>query len=165
MFQLIIAVVAIVLIAIMVIASLWWGGYIFADSKIRAEYAQYMNTAAQIEGAMQLYYNDKATPVPGTTSEERLQHLFSTKYLKEVPEGDWVVDVDTLYRPIDNKQYCADLNRVAGYDITEPEVAAEPWEGCPPCNGAPGSPELTLANKYKSWPGCQFVEASEGEEG
>lgn len=163
MFQLIVAVVAIVLIAIMVIAALWWGGYVFTDSRLRAEYAEHMNNAAQIEGAMQLYYNDRATPVPGSTSEERLRNLYEAKYLKEIPQGGWFVDTNTLYKPIENKEYCVAMNRVAGYDVNDPEVAAEPWEGCPPCNGALGSPELVMAHKYKSWPGCQFVEQEEIE--
>jgi len=158
MFQLIVAVIAIMLVAIMVLASLWWGGYIFTDSKIRAEYAQNMNSAAQIEGAMQLYYNDNASHVPGANSAERLQHLLSTNYLKEIPAGEWVVDADTLYKPIRDLQYCADMNRIAGFNIEDPEVADAPWEGCPPCNGAAGSPELVMAHKYKNWPGCQFVE-------
>jgi uncharacterized protein (UPF0333 family) len=58
MFQLIVVVIAIVLVAILVVAGIYYGGDAFNDGSARASYAQNVNSAAQIEGAMQLYYQD-----------------------------------------------------------------------------------------------------------
>lgn len=159
MFQLIVAVVAILLIAILAIAAYWYGGGVYDESKARAEYAQHMNSAAQIEGAMQLYYNDHARNVEGE-DEVLLQNLLAARYLKDIPQGEWRVRPDTLYRPIEVQQvkHCALMNKAAGFDISDSAIAAEPWEGCPPCNGAEGSSELALAEAYRNWPGCQFID-------
>lgn len=160
MFQLIVAVVAIVLIAIMIIATLYWGGSVHSEAAIRAQYAGNMNAAAQIEGAMQLYYNEHSANPPGK-GHELLQFLKDNHYLKDIPEGDWVVDARQIYKPFEPKaqniSVCSMMNKVAGYDISNPEVAGEPWNGCPPCNGEVGSTQLTLAEKYKGWPGCQML--------
>ena len=162
MFQLIVAVIAIFLVAIMVIAGIYFGGSAHSEAAIKAQYAGNMNAAAQIEGAMQLYYNDHASHAPGQNGE-LLQFLKDRDYLKDIPEGDWVVNRVSLYKPFSAQQQdvavCAAMNKVAGFDISLPDVAAEPYLGCPPCNGAEGSPELAMAEAYKGWPGCQFPEA------
>lgn len=164
MFQLIVAVISIFLVAALVLAAVYYGGSSHSEAAIKAQYAGNMNAAAQIEGAMQLYYNDHATYAPGQDAT-LLQFLLEKNYLKEIPDGDWKVSKDTLYKPFPAEaqdiSVCRTMNKVAGFDITIPEIAAAPYEGCPPCNGATGSAELALAERYKSWPGCQFVAVDE----
>jgi len=168
MFQLIVAVVAIVLIALMVIATLYWGGSAHSEAAIRAQYAGNMNAAAQIEGAMQLYYNDNGVNAPGE-GPELLQFLKDNNYLKEIPDGDWVVDTRQIYKPFAPQSQdigvCSTMNKVAGFDINNPDVGmSSEWEGCPPCNGDVGSAQRTLAEQYKSWPGCQFTASAPSDD-
>lgn len=160
MFQLIVAVIAIFLIAIMIIATLYWGGSAHSEAAVRAQYAGNMNAAAQIEGAMQLYYNEHGQNAPGS-DEELLGFLKDNNYLKDIPEGAWKIDQHQIYKPFadeaQNIGTCSVMNKVAGFDITIPEIAADPWKGCPPCNGGEDGSTLTLADTYKSWPGCQMA--------
>lgn len=160
MFQLIAAVIAIFLLGLLVIAAMYYGGGAHSDAKIRADYAGNMNTGSQIEGALRLYFNDNAMYPPShLENEPLLQFLVDNKYLKEVPAGEWTVNPQTLSRPIKNQSVdeCSSMNRVAGHDVGVADLAAEPYKGCPPCSGAAGTPEETLANKYKSWPVCQLI--------
>ncbi|WP_315922684.1 hypothetical protein [Mesorhizobium sp. SP-1A] len=160
MFQLIAAVVGILLLAILVIAALYYGGGAHSDAKIRADYSGNMNTGAQIEGALRLYFNDHAMyPPSDLENDELLQFLVDNKYLKEIPAGDWTVNPQTLSRPIKTQtiEECSAMNRVAGFKTDASDITGEPYKGCPPCSGAEGTPEETLANKYKSWPVCQLI--------
>lgn len=161
MFQLIVAVVAIALIALMVIAALYFGGSAHTEAAVRAQYAGNMNAAAQIEGAMQLYYNEHGTNPPGE-NEELLQTLKDNHYLKDIPEGTWTVSSTQIFKPFSEQsqdiKYCATMNKVAGFNVSDPVVGLESdWAGCPPCNGGSDNSNLGLAEQYKSWPGCQMA--------
>jgi hypothetical protein len=155
MFQLIVVVIAIVLVAILVVAGIYYGGDAFNDGSARASYAQNVNSAAQIEGAMQLYYQDN---LKNPTQQDMLllYELHDLTYLKDIPIGDWKVKPDSIYRPIQIQtvESCRVMNRVAGYDIT---VVPSEYSGCPPCNGTTGTQQFADAETFKSYPGCQFI--------
>lgn len=161
MFQLIAAVIAIFLLGLLVLAAMYYGGDAHSDAKIRADYSGNMNTGAQIEGALRLYFNDNAMYPPSNLEDKALlQFLVDQKYLKEVPIGDWTVNSKNLSRPIKSQtiEECSAMNRVAGLDVTVSDLIGDPYKGCPPCSGAEGSPEEALAQKYKSWPVCQMAD-------
>jgi hypothetical protein len=155
MFQLIVVVLGIALVALLALASIFWGGEAFTEGSARAAYAQNVNSAAQIEAAMQLYHQDHAR---FSTKQDMalLEELYSMKYLKEIPIGDWKVQPGSLYKPIEIQSVdnCKIMNRVAGYDIS---LVPSQYQGCPPCNGAQGSQQLADAETFKAWPGCQFI--------
>jgi hypothetical protein len=155
MFQLIIAVIAIALVLLLVIAAMYFGGDIYNESGARAAYAKNVNSATQIEAAMQLYYHDNAKDAP-FQDKALLNYLYENKYLKDIPPGDWKVNPEALYKPIEiqDVQQCSAMNKAAGFDIT---VVPTAYNGCPPCNGAEGSQQLADAETYKKWPGCQFI--------
>lgn len=143
MFQLIVAVVSIVLIGVLCIAAIWFGGEVFAESKQRSMYAEHVNAAAQIDGALHLYYQENGIfPIKSggqpAEHQELINLLVAGKYLNSSPKGDWKVTYDQLYKPVDSVEQCETLNKVAGKPIES--VSG----GCPPCGQ-----EL-----YKSWPGC-----------
>ncbi|MBY3433142.1 hypothetical protein HFN89_02965 [Rhizobium laguerreae] len=155
MFQLIIAVVAIALVLLLVLAAMYFGGGVYDEGGARAAYAKNVNSATQIEAAMQLYFNDKSMNPPGEDMT-LLNNLLGWGYLKEIPEGDWKVNPTALYKPIkiqDVKQ-CSAMNKAAGFSLTQ---VPSQYDGCPPCNGAEGSQQLTDAETFKKWPGCQFI--------
>lgn len=161
MFQLIAAIVAIFLLGLLAIAAIYYGGGAHSDAKIRADYAGNMNSGAQIEGALRLYFNDHAMYPPSDLENDALlEFLVKNNYLKEVPVGDWTVNPRNLSRPIKSQTIdeCSAMNRVAGYDINAVDLVDEPYKGCPPCNGLEGTPENALATKYKDWPVCQMFE-------
>ena len=155
MFQLIVVILGIALVAALALASIFWGAEAFTEGAARAYYAQSLNSAAQIEGAMQLYYQDYSRN-PATQDMELLDELYSLKYLKDIPIGDWKVQPGSLYKPIEIQSVdnCRIMNRVAGYDIS---LVPTQYNGCPPCNGAAGTQQLTDAETFKAWPGCQFI--------
>mgnify|MGYP001175461834 CR=1 FL=1 len=155
MFQLIIAVIAIALVLLLVVAAMYFGGAVYDESGARAAYAKNVNSATQIEAAMQLYYHDK-TSMPHGEDMTLLNNLKSWGYLKDIPEGDWKVNAQSLYKPIEiqDVEMCSAMNKAAGFDITQ---VPEDYDGCPPCNGAEGSQQLADAEQFKKWPGCQFI--------
>lgn len=156
MFQLIVTVLAIALVALLALVGVFWGAEAFSDGSARAQYAQNVNSAAQIEGAMQLYYQDHIKN-PNSKDMELLQELHDMEYLKDIPIGDWKVQPGSLYKPIEIQtvESCKIMNRVAGYEIS---LVPTQYEGCPPCNGAEGSQQLADAETFKGWPGCQFIQ-------
>ena len=155
MFQLIVAVIAIALVIALTLAAIWLGGDVYEDSSARADYARNVNSASQIEGALQLYYAENSKEAYGE-DQELLDNLVDWGYLKNVPDGDWTVNSDTLYKPIEIQtvRQCSVMNEAAGYDVAE----ASTYDGCPPCNGEVGSQQLADAVTFKNWPGCQFID-------
>lgn len=139
MFQLIVAIVAILLLVAMVVATIWFGGEVFSESKQRALYAEYVNSAAQIDGAINLYYQEKADYPPGEDATF-LKSLVDTGYLSNVPPGEWKVSRELLYKSIADLKVCEIINRMAGQDTSATD--------CPPCSDP----------AYKSWPGCTVPE-------
>jgi len=140
MFQLIVAVIAILLLVVMIIAGLWYGGTVFSESKQRSLYAEYVNSAAQIDGAINLYYQEHAT-YPDGEDQVFLQNLVASGYLSNVPNGEWKVSRELLYKSIADLKLCEVINKISGQDVSG-DVK------CPPC----GDPA------YKSWPGCTVAD-------
>lgn len=150
MFQVIIAVISIALVAIIAIAMIWFGGSVFTTGSDRALYAQLMNHGSQIEGALKLYNADKGY-YPAGTSQEVLGTLTADDagrtYLKDVPKGDWYVEGGTIYRALDDMGQCKRVNAVAKKDMS----LADSYDGCPPCNGVDGG----AWESFRDWPGCR----------
>lgn len=166
MFNLITTVICIALLAIMALATIWFGGSVHGDSNAKATYAGHMNAAQQIEGAMKLYQQDHGF-LPDLQDDALLEKLVDEKYLNSVPEGGWKVQPGALYRPLykPNEKptisQCAAVNKVAGFDVNNEDVGVNSeYEGCPPCNGDIATPVGQIAQTYKQWPGCQFVASS-----
>jgi hypothetical protein len=139
MFQLIVAVVAILLLVVMGVAAMWYGGNVFTESKQRALYSEYVNSASQIDGAINLFYQEKAG-YPAGEDEVFLQNLVSSGYLNGVPNGQWKVSRELLYKSIADVKVCEIINRMSGQDTSTTQ--------CPPCGDA----------AFKGWPGCTVPE-------
>ncbi len=67
MFQLIVAVISIALVAILAIASIYYGGSAFQRSGIKAQVDAMVNAGQQISGAEALYSLDTGAPVTDAT--------------------------------------------------------------------------------------------------
>jgi hypothetical protein len=82
MFQLIVAVISIALVAALAIASIYYGGTAFQSSSLRANVTQLVNGGQQISGAQALYITDHG--VPATNGDLSISGLEST-YLTTDP--------------------------------------------------------------------------------
>jgi len=135
MFQLIVAVVSILLIAVMVVAAIWYGGEVYAEASSRRHYIEYTNAALSIDTALRLYGEDWGPQLPARDTA-LLNQLVGGKYLKSVPQGNWIVDETQLRRPIDSVATCEAINKADGKDLS---IAT-----CPSC----------LDPEFINWKGC-----------
>ncbi len=70
MFQLIVAVISIALVAILAIASIYYGGSAFQRSGMKAQVDALVNAGQQISGAQSLYLTDYGVPASDVPSLE-----------------------------------------------------------------------------------------------
>ena len=96
MFNLIVAVISIALIAVTAVASIYYGGDSFAGSSARAEAATLINQAQQIDGAAELFrianvgsmvVSDQPSCDDGTLSDCALHRLVDQGYLTAIPKA------------------------------------------------------------------------------
>jgi type II secretory pathway pseudopilin PulG len=94
MFQLIVAVISIALVAALALASIFYGGEAFTRSQLKAQVTTMINQAQQLSGAQTLYKTDKGGAVAATPTV-----LKTEGYLAEVPvapakitDGAWALD-------------------------------------------------------------------------
>lgn len=105
MFQLIVAVISIALIAALAIASIFYGGDAFTKSSEKANVTTLINQAQQIAGAAALYKTDAGKSI-GTGVVDDANTLLVGGYLAQSPSvakvatGAWYISQDT-----DNKLY------------------------------------------------------------
>jgi hypothetical protein len=81
MFQLIVAVISIALVAALALASIFYGGAAFTRSQLKAQVTTMINQAQQISGAATLYKTDK-----GGVLAPDVAALVSDSYLAEEPQ-------------------------------------------------------------------------------
>lgn len=103
MFNLIVAVISIALIAAMAAASIFYGGEAFSESTARATANTLINQAQQIDGAQSLYRIKNS----GTYWGGSIGQFVDDGYLQAVPYspgmiGEWIIDrvtVESLSNP------------------------------------------------------------------
>lgn len=140
MFNLLVAGIALLLGGVMALVGMFYLGDAFTDTRDKQIYAQSINTAQQIEGALKMYQADNGY-YPSGTSDAILKELVTGNYLSFVPGGDWVVGKGMLIRALEGPDQCAGVNKVAGYDVT----LVGDKTGCPVCTD----------DQFKQWPACK----------
>jgi hypothetical protein len=147
MFNLIAAVFTIVLVLVLGVAGLYYGGDAYVTKTQETDYAEIVNGATQIKAAMELF-KVRNSVYPGgienevlgvSATEELLARLVEQDYLSGVPRGNWTIDNLIIQRGLDDASQCRNVNRVAGLNV---DLAPE---GCPPCSDA----------QFSVWPACQ----------
>jgi hypothetical protein len=131
MFNLVVAVISIALIAVMAVAGLWYGGSTFTAQTQKTEYATMANAASQIKGAMEIYRAKNGMYPTGvadegagiTVTDDMLSSLAAESYLSGVPEGEWIIGSGYIQRTIEDEAACARANMFAGFT-----------EECPACD-------------------------------
>jgi hypothetical protein len=117
MFSLIITVVAIALVVVLAIATVYYGGSAFKQGASAAKAATIVNQGQQIVAAMELFNAAKGR-YPGTASVEGIDELVSTGYLTEKPTVVAVVESQPVL--FAQAAYAADA--AAAWSIPTPGV-------------------------------------------
>lgn len=89
MFQLIVAVISIALVAALAIASIYYGGSAFSSSSLRANVVTLVNAGQQIAGAQALYKTDFG--VPATSLGALTASSNGVTYLSSAPGKSSIV--------------------------------------------------------------------------
>lgn len=98
MFQLIVAVISIALVAALAIASIYYGGTAFSKSSLRANVVTLVNGGQQIAGAQALYRTDKGADAPSIEAlSVQPSAAGEVSYLTQIPgvspiaSGTWSI--------------------------------------------------------------------------
>lgn len=117
MFQLIVAVISIALVAALALASIFYGGEAFTRGQLKAQVTTMINQAQQISGANTLYKTDNGGNDAATVAE-LVSPASGVKYLTaditppaKITSGAWGIDttLDKVYVTISS---AADLAKV-----------------------------------------------------
>lgn len=88
MFNLIITIISIALVAVLAVATIYYGGSVWSKQGEEAAAVRVLNEAAQVKGAVELYRNDHAGSAPADLN------ALTPHYLKTIPAGSassWAV--------------------------------------------------------------------------
>jgi type II secretory pathway pseudopilin PulG len=133
MFQLIVSVIAIALVAILAAASIYYGGSAFSSSTAKGNVAALINAGQQISGANTLYKVDTAT-----SGASDINTLVTYNYLSAVPMkpkfavGSWTVSGGVASIDVSdasNVQVCGEVANQGGSN-TGATVAVDAQFGC-----------------------------------
>lgn len=120
MFSLIISLVAIALVVVLAVATMWYGGDAFTKNKVKSNVATVMAAGNQISGAVEAY---KANYGSAPTT---LDELVSKKLLNNVPQGSWQFANDYIVQGAVSQAECTEANRQLGFigvpDCADPTV-------------------------------------------
>lgn len=147
MFNMIAVVFSVALVLILGTAGLYYGGEAYSTQTRETDYAEIVNGATQIKGAMELYktrngvYPGGVEDIPNgiSATEELLTRLVAEDYLSGVPSGTWTIENNVIHRALTDVQQCESVNRIAGLNV---DLAPD---GCPPCSDS----------QFSVWPACQ----------
>jgi type II secretory pathway pseudopilin PulG len=126
MFSLIIAILAIILVALLAAATIYYGGDSFNKGNSKARAAEILNQAELIKGAFTAYKIEQGTieinAVDCNVSEDKfdncLEPLITKEYLTDIPQGaeGWYIDNDKVLRRTlkEDVKACAIANYVNG---------------------------------------------------
>lgn len=120
MFSLIITIIAIALVAILAIATVFYGGETFTQGNEKAEAAKRIAAGQQIVSAIHMYRADNAA-LPGSLS------ILSSnqRYLSAIPEGDWIVSTDAVVSAV-SEQQCMSINEQLNLKVTSIPSCSDP---------------------------------------
>lgn len=142
MFSLIIAILAIILVALLAAATIYYGGDSFNKGNSKAKAAEILNQAELIKGAFTAYKIEQGTieinAVDCNMDQDKfdncLEPLITKEYLTDIPQGaeGWYIDNDKVLRRTlkSDVKACAIANYVNGaVGVPQnPEAADIDWE-------------------------------------
>lgn len=108
MFSLIISIISIALVAAIAVATIFFGGNAFKTGSAAAQAAETLNATQQINGAGQVFINDKGRGF------NDFNELVSEGYLKGLPRGDWALVEGHAVRTDMSEASCLEANKKLG---------------------------------------------------
>lgn len=122
MFQLIIAIIAIALVAVLAVASLYYGGTAFSSGSVKAAASTVVSQAQQISAADVLYQNENGGTIASAASVLAPSYLASIPVLSTKIGGAapaWVLASDgSVSNTVASQQICDAVN--AQTSFTDP---------------------------------------------
>lgn len=118
MFSLIIVISSILLVTVLAVATIYYGGRALNSGEHRAGYAQSISEGAQISGAAALHFAREEYPAPDIPA------LLESNYLKSNPMQAWGSFKDTAYLPGIPEERCTAIN--ANLKIKTPPACSDP---------------------------------------
>lgn len=109
MFQLILGVIALTVVAAITAATVFYGGDSFTDSASKAEYLKHKNASVQIEAALKI---KQATTSDGI-STATVDSLVSDGILKSRPIGEsvnWAISNGLILKELTDEESCMIVN-------------------------------------------------------
>ena len=128
MFSLIITIVAIALVSLLAVATLFYGSDAQDNARVSAEASKALNSMQQVHAAVTFYTADKNQPPPDLAALEG-------HYLKSIPEGDWDIHAAYVASNVTTLDACKDINRRLDFVVTT-EVDPDA-NGVPNCSLVP----------------------------
>ena len=113
MFSLIVTVVAVVLVSLLALATIYYGGQYVADGQSRTTITKVLQEGNQVVGALELYKSDNGAFPTGTSDEIKTQ-LLASNYLTQIPDGNWVFQNDYAVRTDLSQSACLVVNQRLG---------------------------------------------------
>lgn len=172
MFSLIIAILAIILVALLAAATIYYGGDSFNKGNSKARAAEILNQAELIKGAFTAYKIEQGTieinQADCDSSQEKynncLEPLITKEYLTDIPQGaeGWYIDKDKVLRRtlFSDVKACAIANYVNGaVGIPSNPELVEDWEAMKETeaykNYIPACGDLTSGNVGTGYVCCE----------
>lgn len=136
MFSLIITIISIALVALLALATLYYGGDAFNRGSAGAQAARLINEGQQVNGAVAIYKADRAA---GNTAAATTLSDLVPAYLSQLPSSfngattlaSGMVTITSMADDV-----CTEVNKRAGHDPAGPIVTAGQKPGVFGCNTA-----------------------------
>lgn len=131
MFSILITIIAIVLVVVLALATLYYGAQYVNNGTVRASVAKAVQEGNQVVGAFELYKASNSTLPSGTDAEIKAA-LVSEDYLRGWPADAWEFRDNYAVRMDLNNDLCLALNMQYGID-TVPQCSDTAFEGRTVC--------------------------------
>lgn len=125
MFSLLITILSIALVAVLAVATIYYGGPAYQNSQAQAQVARVLNEGQQLDASLTLYRNQ--TGMAASSFED----VVSAGYLASVPEG-WEISEGYTFRAEPSEDACLAANRKQGVDLV-PECSDSDYADRPIC--------------------------------
>lgn len=140
MFNLLVTVLGVTLVAMLSIGSIFYGGAVFFTAKPRGNYVEVVNEYNRITSALASHRLEHGYQV-FASAEEVVEEIKSQGYLTYEPLWTWrMTDDKKLVAILENRRSCEMMNRFAGYRLISG------GEYCPPCD----------SEEFAEWPSCSM---------
>jgi hypothetical protein len=115
MFSLIITIVAVVLVAVLALATVYFGGSAFREGHAQATAATLVNESQQLRAAFDVYLAQQGS-LPTGTSDQISAQLVASQTLKALPTANWTFESGSAVVKGLPDSVCIAMNKKLGYN-------------------------------------------------